>query len=129
MAHQSTEHVPPEYCLHLEHMSSFWAAVSGGMPAVGNTGLPLHSVAGGLSQRTDAVLHAVSAVVVQAVFTPFDVHVPHAVHGYLPVPVLKVEPAAQDGAVPPASTQHWERKGGEGRKEEVEEVEVKGVLD
>ena len=51
MAHQSTEHVPPEYCLHLEHMSPFWAAVSGGMPAVGNTGLPLHSVAGGLSQR------------------------------------------------------------------------------
>ena len=118
MAHQSTEHVPPEYCLHLEHMSSFW-----GMPAVGNTGLPLHSVAEGLSQRTDAVLHAVSAVVVQAVSTPW-VHVPHAVRGYLPVPVLKVEPAAQDGAVPPASTQHWERKGGEGRKKEVE-----GVLD
>ena len=83
--------------------------------------MSLHSVAGGLSQRTDAVLHAVSAGVVQAVFTPFDVHVPHAVCGYLPVPVLKVEPAAQDGAVPPASTQHWKRKRGKRERERRKE--------
>ena len=44
----------------------------------------------------------------------------HAIRGYLPVPVLKVEPVALGGVVPPASTQHWKRgnRERERRKEE-----------
>ena len=51
--------------------------------------------------HTDAVLHTVSVVAVQAAFVPF-VHVmaaAHAAHGALPVPALKVEPETQSGLV------------------------------